>query len=82
MTDGLTAARPELPAAARDRRDPFAPLHENALAALLRDPAHPGSASVAVPTGAHRCRSPGTPTGGTGSTWAPATTWAWPVIRG
>ncbi|MBN1094093.1 aminotransferase class I/II-fold pyridoxal phosphate-dependent enzyme [Blastococcus sp. TML/M2B] len=51
MTDGLTAARPELPAAARDRRDPFAPLHENALAALLRDPAHPGSASVAVPTG-------------------------------
>ena len=51
MTDGLAAARPDLPAAARNRRDPFAPLHENALAALLRDPRHPGAASVAVPTG-------------------------------
>lgn len=50
MTDGLAAARPDLPAAGRGRRDPFAPLHENALAALLRDPGHPGSASVAVPT--------------------------------
>lgn len=51
MTDGLTAARSDLPAALRGRRDPFAPLHENALAALLRDPRHPGSASAAVPTG-------------------------------
>lgn len=51
MSDGLTATRPELPAALRGRRDPFAPLHENALAALLRDPRHPGSASAAVPVG-------------------------------
>jgi 8-amino-7-oxononanoate synthase len=51
VSDGLTATRPELPAALRGRRDPFAPLHENALAALLRDPRHPGSASAAVPVG-------------------------------
>ncbi|WP_051515813.1 aminotransferase class I/II-fold pyridoxal phosphate-dependent enzyme [Candidatus Blastococcus massiliensis] len=51
MTDGLVAARSDLPAALRGRRDPFAPLHENPLAALLRDPRHPGSASAAVPTG-------------------------------
>jgi 7-keto-8-aminopelargonate synthetase-like enzyme len=33
------------------RRDPFAPLLQNPLAALLRDPSTPGSATAAVPTG-------------------------------
>ncbi|MBW8765599.1 MAG: aminotransferase class I/II-fold pyridoxal phosphate-dependent enzyme [Geodermatophilales bacterium] len=32
------------------RRDPFAPLLENALAAMLRDPEGPGAAALAVPT--------------------------------
>jgi 7-keto-8-aminopelargonate synthetase-like enzyme len=36
--------------AAPGRRDPFTPLFDNSLAALLRDPTHPGGASVAVPT--------------------------------
>src|SRR3954463_3801780 len=34
-----------------ERRDPFAPLLQNPLAALLRDPANPGSATAGVPTG-------------------------------
>ncbi|RBY91514.1 aminotransferase [Blastococcus sp. TBT05-19] len=50
MTEGLTAARPDLTGGLRGRRDPFAPLHENPLAAMKRDPHHPGSASLAVPT--------------------------------
>ena len=33
------------------RRDPFAPLLQNPLAALLRDASNPGSATAAVPTG-------------------------------
>jgi 7-keto-8-aminopelargonate synthetase-like enzyme len=33
------------------RRDPFAPLLENSLAAMLRDPEGPGAAALAVPTG-------------------------------
>jgi 8-amino-7-oxononanoate synthase len=33
------------------RRDPFAPLLENPLAAMLRDPDGPGAAALAVPTG-------------------------------
>ncbi|TFV62982.1 UNVERIFIED_ORG: pyridoxal phosphate-dependent aminotransferase family protein [Bacillus sp. AZ43] len=33
------------------RRDPFTPLFENSLAALLRDPASVGGSTVAVPTG-------------------------------
>jgi 8-amino-7-oxononanoate synthase len=33
------------------RRDPFAPLLENPLAAMLRDPDGPGHAALAVPTG-------------------------------
>ncbi|SFD85915.1 aminotransferase class I/II-fold pyridoxal phosphate-dependent enzyme [Blastococcus tunisiensis] len=33
-----------------DRRDPFAPLLENPLAAMLRDPEGPGHAALAVPT--------------------------------
>ena len=33
------------------RRDPFAPLLENSLAAMLRDPDGPGAAALAVPTG-------------------------------
>src|SRR3954470_721242 len=32
------------------RRDPFAPLLENSLAAMLRDPEGPGAAALAVPT--------------------------------
>jgi 7-keto-8-aminopelargonate synthetase-like enzyme len=36
---------------ATSRRDPFAPLLENPLAALLRDPTNPGSATAAIPTG-------------------------------
>src|SRR3954469_15842673 len=34
-----------------ERRDPFAPLLQNPLAALLRDPSNPGSATAGVPTG-------------------------------
>jgi 7-keto-8-aminopelargonate synthetase-like enzyme len=33
------------------RRDPFAPLLDNPLAAMLRDPDGPGAAAMAVPTG-------------------------------
>src|SRR3954469_23485927 len=32
------------------RRDPFAPLLENSLAVMLRDPEGPGAAALAVPT--------------------------------
>jgi len=44
---------PDRPAAASSagRRDPFTPLLENPLAAMLRDPDGPGAAALAVPTG-------------------------------
>ncbi len=48
MIDGLTAARVELPGDLRGRRDPFAPLHENPLAAMQRDPNRPGRGALAV----------------------------------
>lgn len=50
MTVDLTATRLELPGDLRGRRDPFAPLHENPLAAMQRDPHHPGRGALAVPT--------------------------------
>lgn len=49
MIDDRTArpfVRPEI----GSRRDPFAPLLENPLAAMLRDPDGPGAAALAVPT--------------------------------
>jgi 7-keto-8-aminopelargonate synthetase-like enzyme len=50
----VTDARPSAPFAAREiggRRDPFAPLLDNPLAAMLRDPDGPGASALAVPTG-------------------------------
>ncbi|MCA0145964.1 aminotransferase class I/II-fold pyridoxal phosphate-dependent enzyme [Blastococcus sp. LR1] len=50
MTEGLTAARVDATEGLRGRRDPFAPLHDNPLAAMNRDPEHPGRGALAVPT--------------------------------
>jgi 7-keto-8-aminopelargonate synthetase-like enzyme len=46
----VTDPRPR-PASIAGRRDPFAPLLENSLAAMLRDPDGHGAAALAVPTG-------------------------------
>jgi 7-keto-8-aminopelargonate synthetase-like enzyme len=46
-----TAVPSPRPEVLHGRRDPFAPLLENSLAAMLRDPEGPGAAALAVPTG-------------------------------
>ncbi|WP_157943988.1 aminotransferase class I/II-fold pyridoxal phosphate-dependent enzyme [Blastococcus atacamensis] len=51
MSDGLAATRPDPSGTFRGRRDAFAPLLENPLAALLREHSDAGAATHAVPTG-------------------------------
>ncbi|HEY4605444.1 MAG TPA: pyridoxal phosphate-dependent aminotransferase family protein [Blastococcus sp.] len=43
--------RDDSPAPVPGRRDPFAPLLQNSLAAMLRDPDGPGAGATSVPTG-------------------------------